>query len=740
MAFTKINAAGIGSTETVTVDGLDVINNGSFGGTLSVSGSVSVGGTLTYEDVTNVDSVGLITARSGIVVGSGITLSPDGDIFTTGISTFGGNIQMSVENPEIQMNVGGPRFRVPSANTLTIHSGAALGSADEERVRFSAGRVGINTINPQYPLDLRTDADLASGIIQIVRNNTENGNGSFYATDIAQVGNFSFGMPDNTNAFVIIDGLGNDGTERLRINSDGLVGIGTDNPDSSLTVGASANPSIAFKDYTNNARAAITCGSLGQLVFQTDIDNGSANSDFVFRADGAAATSEIVRFKNTGNVGLGTDNPASKLTVSGTSGTTQIEIKRLNSNATGTVGALNFTAMDGHSVANISATADGDNEGAHLVFRTTSAAGELSPFGGSTIERLRIAADGHVGIGTQVPASMLHISAGTSGDCVLILESDEDNTGSEHDNPYMLFRQDGGIDISAIGMNPYGVAADNNVLHISNSASGGGIAFKTGSGNGHTNATERLRIHYSGRIGIGTNNPDCNLHVMKALCGTVNSDNNSVLSLENGNHCVLQMLSPADKSSYIMFGDPDDVNAGQIRYDQNINSLEFQTNAANVLSFNSNGYHRFHKHPVFVSSVTGVYGTAGSLVSSPASAKAQITSVADNNSNFDSTNHNFVCPVNGYYQITVDVSLGNVGTEDIRRIYVMGYTLGGATGVQSNYVEVLDDKMARYGNYNYSHPWFFTSGTTIAVGINGNSGTINTQTIQLSVFLITATG
>ena len=81
MAFTKITASGIGSTETVTLDGLSVINNGSFGGNLTVSG------VLTYEDVTNVDSIGLITARNGVVVGSGITLSKDGDIFATGIVT-----------------------------------------------------------------------------------------------------------------------------------------------------------------------------------------------------------------------------------------------------------------------------------------------------------------------------------------------------------------------------------------------------------------------------------------------------------------------------------------------------------------------------------------------------------------------------------------------------------------------------------------------------------------------------
>ena len=65
MAFTKINAAGIGTTETVTVDGLTVINDGSFGGNLTV------GGVLTYEDVTNVDSIGIITARACSSLGCG---------------------------------------------------------------------------------------------------------------------------------------------------------------------------------------------------------------------------------------------------------------------------------------------------------------------------------------------------------------------------------------------------------------------------------------------------------------------------------------------------------------------------------------------------------------------------------------------------------------------------------------------------------------------------------------------
>ena len=64
---------------------------------ITAAGNVSIAGTLTYEDVTNVDSVGLITARSGVKVGSGITLSPDGDIFAVGVSTLGGSTQNSVK-------------------------------------------------------------------------------------------------------------------------------------------------------------------------------------------------------------------------------------------------------------------------------------------------------------------------------------------------------------------------------------------------------------------------------------------------------------------------------------------------------------------------------------------------------------------------------------------------------------------------------------------------------------------
>ena len=56
------------------------------GTTGSFTGNVSVGGTLTYEDVTNVDSVGIITAQAGIKVGAGQSISA-----VSGTITYYGN-------------------------------------------------------------------------------------------------------------------------------------------------------------------------------------------------------------------------------------------------------------------------------------------------------------------------------------------------------------------------------------------------------------------------------------------------------------------------------------------------------------------------------------------------------------------------------------------------------------------------------------------------------------------------
>lgn len=75
-------ATGLSGTPNVTVG---VVTASS----VSVSGNVSIAGTLTYEDVTNVDSIGLVTARTGVRITNG------GLVVTSGVSTISGGLDLS---------------------------------------------------------------------------------------------------------------------------------------------------------------------------------------------------------------------------------------------------------------------------------------------------------------------------------------------------------------------------------------------------------------------------------------------------------------------------------------------------------------------------------------------------------------------------------------------------------------------------------------------------------------------
>ena len=116
---------------------------GSFSGNInattgSFSGDVSVGGTLTYEDVTNVDSVGVITARSGIrigTVGTGGTIGPVG----SGIVTYYGDGSQLTGIDATSLKDGDGTIRV-QANTSGAVVTGVLTATDFDGVDVTALR------------------------------------------------------------------------------------------------------------------------------------------------------------------------------------------------------------------------------------------------------------------------------------------------------------------------------------------------------------------------------------------------------------------------------------------------------------------------------------------------------------------------------------------------------------------------------------------------------------------------
>ena len=130
-----------------------------------------------------------------------------------------------------------------------------------------------------------------------------------------------------------------------------------------------------------------------------------------------------------------------------------------------------------HSTGNVTTTLF--SRSSYGVVQTNS--GHDLVFGTGGVEKVRVTSNGNVGIGTDVPQSILHISSRTSGDATLILEADTDNS-DERDNPNIIFRQDGGLNLGAIGMNLTNSSSvgPSNELYVAASSADAAIVLATG--------------------------------------------------------------------------------------------------------------------------------------------------------------------------------------------------------------------------------------------------------------------
>ena len=115
-----------------SADGAPTVQHGLIiAGVSTFTGSVSIGGTLTYEDVTNIDSVGIITAGSGI--------DCNGTLEVSSTSNFDGDVQIA--DTILHLGDADTKIRFPAADTISFET------AGSERVRITSGgqlNVGSN--------------------------------------------------------------------------------------------------------------------------------------------------------------------------------------------------------------------------------------------------------------------------------------------------------------------------------------------------------------------------------------------------------------------------------------------------------------------------------------------------------------------------------------------------------------------------------------------------------------------
>ncbi len=346
-----------------------------------------------------------------------------------------------------------------------------------------AGNLGVGTTSPNAKVEIVSDGSDSAGAeirLQHANNNsTDIVSTVNFANNVGSVAFIQGGTTSgNTNGYISFHtDSGGTSAERMRILSDGKVGIGATSPSQNLEVVSSANGGtiaavIANKDTTAGTNQNVSIGfglsrnsgtfkdRAGKIQVGRESDWTSADSNIdsfmSFYTYTNNAESEKMRILANGNVGIGTTAPANLLHVLGNSANGEIKAER----ASGAVSLIQAQAS--------------------LVRFGTTSNHNLQFFTNDT-GRVTITNAGLVGIGTTTPVAHLTVGDGTSSETISI------NKGTSG-SATLSFLNAGSTKV-------YFQADSNEHLRIA------------------TNNSVKMSILENGNVGIGHTSPTAKLHV-----------------------------------------------------------------------------------------------------------------------------------------------------------------------------------------------------------------------------------
>jgi len=403
-------------------------------------------------------------------LGKGIRFNVNDDSFNSGTAmyiTSSGNVGIGTTSPNswAQLETTGT---VAVGGFLYIKSYQKIqgltdfpGGAGNLSINPDGGNVGIGTSSPADKLHVEGNITLSDPSPEI----TLQTGATHY--------NWQLAAQENVNAAFEIsvgsqdaDASNDTWSPKMVVLQSGNVGIGTNNPTTLLELKSTTVTAGLCITAANNAYSDINLGDVDDVNIQRIRSEHSSNSLLIYTDN-----SERMRINSSGNVGIGTTSPDAKLDVEGGN-------IRITYNS-----GYNLELSDSGGAGTINANGDS----AQLRFGTTT------PLDSTATERMRIDANGNVGIGTTTfPTTGI-------GERELLVQGAIVSKPAGVDDYYSYLKSNWSDD-GAFELGIQGADTNHKLITTSNYYYGTQLNF-------HTSDEKRMVIDTNGKVGIGTTAP-----------------------------------------------------------------------------------------------------------------------------------------------------------------------------------------------------------------------------------------